>query len=616
MVAMVPWDKYREVAAIPGVVVHRTPGNAYEHVTLNERQFPPFARRARAPGADARGRSRAHRATRSSTAWRRSRTARSSRCRGRTADDVTRYPFDPARARALLDEAGWRDANGDGIREQDGQPLRLHADHAGRASRSARTSRRCCSGSSATSASTCRSQLHDGTSISTLWFEGNFDAMLHWWQMPADPELTLFFAADRTPPARPQHQLRQRRCADAAASTPPIAPSTSEERKQLLARGAASRSPSWRWRFRSTASPSSTPCRRRCRASRATRPTPASFWNVHEWELRPSDAIRPCKPCSARRSPPPGHGRPAAAHRLGRRLRADPRGAGRPAGGLPLQPRRAARGHRAAAPRAGTRPAAVGAVRRSWLAAFVRGDWGYSFSDGRPVLDRVLERAPATLELVAASIVLALVATVAAWHRSRRCARGRWPDRVVRSRVGGRARDAGVLVRPRAAARVRDLARLAALLRPRDARRRRRHRPRCQHLVLPATVLAAVHAAAWTRYLRASMIEALGAAVRRRRPRARRRRTRRSSCGTRCARRSCRWSPSCCSTPRCSSPARSSPRACSPGRALGSLFTEALARRDYTVLMAMLMVASIAVVVFNLVADLVLSRWLDPRVTA
>jgi peptide/nickel transport system substrate-binding protein len=43
--------------------------------------------------------------------------------------------------------------------------------------------------------------LHDGTSISQLWFEGRFDAMLHWWQMPADPELTLFFAADRTPPA-------------------------------------------------------------------------------------------------------------------------------------------------------------------------------------------------------------------------------------------------------------------------------------------------------------------------------------------------------------------------------------------------------------------------------
>ena len=24
--------------------------------------------------------------------------------------------------------------------------------------------------------------------------------MLHWWQLPADPELTLFFAKDRTPP--------------------------------------------------------------------------------------------------------------------------------------------------------------------------------------------------------------------------------------------------------------------------------------------------------------------------------------------------------------------------------------------------------------------------------
>ena len=44
-------------------------------------------------------------------------------------------------------------------------------------------------------------QLVDGTSISSLWFEGKFDAMLHWWHMPSDPEITLFFASDRTPPA-------------------------------------------------------------------------------------------------------------------------------------------------------------------------------------------------------------------------------------------------------------------------------------------------------------------------------------------------------------------------------------------------------------------------------
>lgn len=45
---------------------------------------------------------------------------------------------------------------------------------------------------------------------------------------------------------------------------------------------------------------------------------------------------------------------------------------------------------------------------------------------------------------------------------------------------------------------------------------------------------------------------------------------------------------------------------------LGSLFTEALARRDYSVLMAFLMASSALVVVLNLVADLCLMR-LDPR---
>src|ERR687885_473934 len=30
----------------------------------------------------------------------------------------------------------------------------------------------------------------------------------------------------------------------------------------------------------------------------------------------------------------------------------------------------------------------------TWLIAFVRGDWGYSFSDGRAVSARVLERVP------------------------------------------------------------------------------------------------------------------------------------------------------------------------------------------------------------------------------
>lgn len=34
-------------------------------------------------------------------------------------------PLDPARARALLDAAGWRDSDGDGVRERDGRPFRF-----------------------------------------------------------------------------------------------------------------------------------------------------------------------------------------------------------------------------------------------------------------------------------------------------------------------------------------------------------------------------------------------------------------------------------------------------------------------------------------------------------
>jgi peptide/nickel transport system substrate-binding protein len=39
--------------------------------------------------------------------------------------NVVQIPFDTTAARALLDSLGWRDANGDGIRERNGRPLRF-----------------------------------------------------------------------------------------------------------------------------------------------------------------------------------------------------------------------------------------------------------------------------------------------------------------------------------------------------------------------------------------------------------------------------------------------------------------------------------------------------------
>jgi len=248
----------------------------------------------------------------------------------------------------------------------------------------------------------------------------------------------------------------------------------------------------------------------------------------------------------------------------------------------------------------------------AWLWAFLRGDWGYSFSDGRPVVVRIVERLPATIELVAVSLACALALTmpvgVAAAVR-----RGGWFDRAAMiASMAGVALPAfwfGLLLQMifaiglgwlpssgRAAPGGGDLV------------------DRLQHLVLPTAVLAIVLASGWSRYLRGSMIETLSqpfvAAARARGVPERRvvlRHALRNALGPLVA------LVTVDAALLVSGAVVTESVFAWPG--LGSLFTEALARRDYTVLMAMLMLSAAAVVAFNIAAD-VAHAIVDPRVPA
>src|SRR2546430_2389362 len=143
----------------------------------------------------------------------------------------------------------------------------------------------------------------------------------------------------------------------------------------------------------------------------------------------------------------------------------------------------------------------------AWLWAFVRGDWGYSFTDGRPVAARIVERLPATIELVSVSIMCALALTMPIGIVSA-MRRGRWFDRATTiATMAGMSLPAfwfGLLLQMIFAIGLGWL--------PSSGR----STPgggdvidHTAHLVLPTAVLAIILASGWSRYLRGSMVETL-----------------------------------------------------------------------------------------------------------
>jgi len=246
----------------------------------------------------------------------------------------------------------------------------------------------------------------------------------------------------------------------------------------------------------------------------------------------------------------------------------------------------------------------------SWLSAFVQGDWGYSFADGRPVITRIGERMPATLQLVGLSTMSAVfVSLIFAFAGMR----WRVADRVVRVvAVAGISLPVfwfGLILQLVFSGW------LAWL--PSSGRMSFSGGgigDRLAHLALPTAVLALANAAGWILYLRSSLRSSLAtplpAAIR--------------------ARGVDEWRVLVLHVFRlsllpfvtvvlldasllASGAVVTESVFAWPG--VGGLFSEALAKRDYTVLMAFLMCASGAVVLLGFISDVVVHA-LDPRTRA
>jgi len=245
----------------------------------------------------------------------------------------------------------------------------------------------------------------------------------------------------------------------------------------------------------------------------------------------------------------------------------------------------------------------------SWLKGFVTGDWGYSFSDGRPVFERLAERLPATIELMLTAIVVGLIAAFpvgilsAVWRNG-------WLDRIAST-----VSFAGIALPVFWFGLILQLIFAVGLgWLPSSGRTDigdASFPDRLEHLILPAIVLASVHAAVWSRFLRSSMITTLQqtfmtAATARGLPF----RSRMFRHALRNAMMPVITVIAIDAAIMVSGAVMTESVFAWPG--LGSLFTDALARRDYTVLMAFLMTTSLAVVTLNLLAD-VTYRILDPR---
>jgi peptide/nickel transport system substrate-binding protein len=277
----VPLDKVREAELVDGLTVSRTMANSYAHVALNLREVPAFD--------DIRVRQAvAHAINRKAIAedvlegvvtvvdsviqppsW-------------AFNPEVQFYNYDPEKARSLLLEAGWADSDGDGVVDKDGKSLSfIGTTRSGHAEWEKVLQ-------------VLQAQLRDvgiqleirnyePTLLGELWFGGKLQFFLSAWTLPADPEITLFFAADRTPPrGRNIYFYENAELTEILYGSDQTV--DREERKEMLFRAqeiVARDIPLIPLYNRTIVSAFP-------RSLRNVKPNPTNaglFWNVHEWEL-------------------------------------------------------------------------------------------------------------------------------------------------------------------------------------------------------------------------------------------------------------------------------------------------------------------------------------------
>jgi len=244
-----------------------------------------------------------------------------------------------------------------------------------------------------------------------------------------------------------------------------------------------------------------------------------------------------------------------------------------------------------------------------WLKAMLTGDWGYSIRTGRPVLTELIERLGPTMQLGAAAMAVALVSALALGTLAAARAGG-WIDRMIdAATLSGLSMPAfwlALVLQYFFSVRLGWLP-SAGMETIGDSS----FGDRLAHLVMPATVLAIVTTAGWTRYIRAGMIDVLA------------RDYIRTAYAKGLSEREVliRHALRNAVIPAISIIALDLASLISgaviteavfawPG--IGSLFVQSMDGRDYPVLMGVLMMGSAAVILANIVGDL-LQAALDPR---